>query len=151
MAEKTEILFVKLNGKNYISWEFQFWMFVRGNIFWRQIDGSNDKNIDIENWSWAPDDAKINSWILNSVEPLYALNQQSYSTAKEMWNYLQRVYNQENSAQRFQLGYDLSEYSQGNKTIEEYYAGFINLWMEYNSLAYATVSEIEIPALQKLH
>lgn len=151
MAEKTEILFVKLNGKNYISWEFQFWMFVRGNIFWRQIDGSNDKNIDIENWSWAPDDAKIISWILNSVEPLYALNQQSYSTAKEMWNYLQRVYNQENSAQRFQLGYDLSEYSQGNKTIEEYYAGFINLWMEYNSLAYATVSEIEIPALQKLH
>ena len=85
------------------------------------------------------------------MEPHFVLNLQSYPIAKEIWNYLKRVYNQENSTRRFQLRCDLSEYSQGNKTIEEYYAGFINLWTEFNSLAYATVSVTEIPALQNFH
>eukprot|EP00268_Persea_americana_P004183 TRINITY_DN11319_c0_g1_i1.p1 TRINITY_DN11319_c0_g1~~TRINITY_DN11319_c0_g1_i1.p1 ORF type:complete len:263 (-),score=23.88 TRINITY_DN11319_c0_g1_i1:1121-1909(-) len=152
MAEKTDFLSVRLNGKNYFSWDFQFRMFVHEKNLWGHIDGSNEKPTDVEKLAkWEIDDVKIISWILNSVELHFVLNLCSYPTAKEIWNYLKRVYNQEISARRFQLGCDLSEYSQGNKTIEEYYAGFINLWTEFNSLAYSTVSITEILALREFH
>ncbi|KAH0761783.1 hypothetical protein KY290_017856 [Solanum tuberosum] len=36
-----------------------------------------------------------------------------YKTAKAMWDYLQKVYNQDNSANCFQLKYEIANYSQG--------------------------------------
>lgn len=59
-----------------------------------------------------------------------------YKTAKDMWDYLNTVYNQDNSARQLQLEYEISEYSQGNKSIHDYYFGFVNLWMEYRELLY---------------
>ena len=60
MAEKTEFLSVRLNGKNYFSWEFQFRMFVLGKNLWGHIDGFNEKPIDVEKLAkWEIDDAKI--------------------------------------------------------------------------------------------
>ena len=60
MAEKTEFLSVRLYGKNYFSWEFQFRMFVRGKNLWGHIDGSNEKPNDVEKLAkWETDDAKI--------------------------------------------------------------------------------------------
>lgn len=37
MAEKYEILFVKFNGKNYHSWEFQIWISLKGKDLWGHI------------------------------------------------------------------------------------------------------------------
>lgn len=58
-----------------------------------------------------------------------------------MWQYLQRVHRQENSACRFQLGYKLGQYEQGEKNIQDYYSGLMNLWTEYASLVCATTAE----------
>ncbi|KAH0686266.1 hypothetical protein KY289_017028 [Solanum tuberosum] len=43
------------------------------------------------------------TWILRSIDPFIVLNLRPYKTAKAMWDYLQKVYNQDNSAKRFQL------------------------------------------------
>ncbi|KAJ0082196.1 hypothetical protein Patl1_12180 [Pistacia atlantica] len=38
------------------------------------------------------------TWILGSVDPIIVLNLRPYKTAKSMWEYLKKVYNQDNIA-----------------------------------------------------
>ncbi|KAL5743844.1 hypothetical protein ACOSQ2_026960 [Xanthoceras sorbifolium] len=54
-------------------------------------------------------------------------NLRSFGTAKEMLDYLKCIYHQDNTARRFQLELEMSNFSQGNLSIEQYYSGFLNL------------------------
>lgn len=40
MANKSEILPVNFDGKDYFLWEFHFWNFVEGKELWGFINGS---------------------------------------------------------------------------------------------------------------
>ena len=65
-----EAFLTRFNGKNYVSWEFQFQMFVKGKELWGHLDGSLPAPTYPEELSaWTTKDAKIVSWILGSVEP----------------------------------------------------------------------------------
>ena len=66
------------------------------------------------------------TWILNSVEPHLVLNLRPYKIATDMWNDLYIVYNQDNSARRFQLEYEMANFTQGSLSIEEYFFWFSN-------------------------
>ena len=79
------------------------------------------------------------TWILASVNQLIVFNLRSYKTAKDMWEYLKKVYNQDNTAKRFQLEYDIANYSQGNLSIQDYFSGFQSLWAEFVDIVYAKV------------
>ncbi|KAG6480996.1 hypothetical protein ZIOFF_057587 [Zingiber officinale] len=68
-----------------------------------------------------------------------------------MWDYLQRIYHQDNTARRFQLELEIGNFSQGNLPIEQYYFGFINLWSEYSSLIYSKVPKETLASLQAIH
>ncbi|XP_060669987.1 retrovirus-related Pol polyprotein from transposon RE1 isoform X4 [Ziziphus jujuba] len=68
-----------------------------------------------------------------------------------MWDFLKKIYHQDNSARRFQLELELSEYCQGNLSIQDYYSGFLNLWAEYKELVYASVPPEGLPILQQVH
>ncbi|KAH7541833.1 hypothetical protein FEM48_Zijuj02G0009500 [Ziziphus jujuba var. spinosa] len=155
MAEKYDILPVKLNGKNYFSWEFQFRMFVKGKNLWGHLDGSVSKpknESDIGKITqWNSNNAQVISWILGSVESQIVLSLRSFHFAKDMWDFLKKIYHQENSARRFQLELELSEYCQGNLSIQDYYSGFLNLWAEYKELVYAFVPPEGLPILQQVH
>jgi hypothetical protein len=50
-----------------------------------------------------------------------------FGSTREMWDYLKHIYHQDNTARRFQLEFEISNFSQGNLSIEQYYSGFINL------------------------
>lgn len=52
--------------------------------------------------------------ILRSVDSLIVLNLKVYKNAKVICDYLKKVYNQNNSAKRFQLEHDIINYSQGS-------------------------------------
>lgn len=75
----------------------------------------------------------------------------AYIAAKEMQDYLVTIYNQDHADHRFQLEIDMSKYCQGNKSIQKYHSGFVNLWAEYTELVYHNMKEAEILALQKYH
>ena len=80
------------NGKNYASWEFQFKMFVKGKELWGHLDGSSTAPTDPKELSsWEGKDAKIDSWLLSSVEPHMVNNLRGFTTAKEMWDYLRII------------------------------------------------------------
>ena len=54
------------------------------------------------------------SWILGRVEPSILLNLKPYKTSREMWGYMKKVYNQSNTARRFQLQLELGQLVQGS-------------------------------------
>jgi hypothetical protein len=64
------------------------------------------------------------TWILSSVEPHLVLNLRPYKIAAIVWNYLNKVYNQDNTTRHFQLEYKMTNFTQGSLSIEKYFSGF---------------------------
>ncbi|KAG6754786.1 hypothetical protein POTOM_040582 [Populus tomentosa] len=92
------------------------------------LDSSSPAPTDPQELSiWTTKDAKIVSWILGSVEPHMINNLRLFGTGKEIWNYFRRIYSQNNSAKKFQVKMGIANYKQGNLSIEQFYAGFLNL------------------------
>jgi hypothetical protein len=79
------------------------------------------------------------------------LNLRAYKTTKTMWEYLLKVYHQDNTARRFQLEYEIASYTQGNLSIQEYFSGFQNLWGEFSDVVYAKLPAGSISAVQAVH
>ena len=97
---------IKLTGKNYAAWEFQFRMFLKGKELWSHIDGSSSALTDAKEVTrWEAKDARIVSWILASIEPQMVNNLRSFNTAKEMWDFLKRIYLQDNTDDVFNLNW----------------------------------------------
>ena len=68
-----------------------------------------------------------------------------------MWNYLHTVYNQDNSARRFQLEYEMANFTQGSLSIEEYFSGFQTLWTDYSNIVYVNVPAATLSVVQVVH
>lgn len=100
---------------------------------------------------WEVKDAQIMSWILGSVESNIILNLRPYKTAAEMWNYVKKVYYQQNSARRFQLEYEIASLQQGSLSISNFYSSFMNIWAEYNDIVYATIPSESLRGAQSIH
>ncbi|KAH0658127.1 hypothetical protein KY285_026688 [Solanum tuberosum] len=62
-----------------------------------------------------------------------------HKTTKSMLYYLQKVYNQDHSARRFQLEHEIAMYSQGGLSVQDYFSGFQNLWAEFTDIVYAKI------------
>lgn len=45
-------------------------------------------------------------------------NLHSFSIAQKMWNYLKRIYNQDNAVKRFQLELEIANYKQGTLSVQ---------------------------------
>ena len=151
--DKSEISLIKFNGTNYSSWAFQFQIYLKGKELWGHVDGTDPKPLeDVKAVSkWETKDAQIMTWLLGSVDPQYILNLRTYKTAKEMWDYLQQVYQQDNSARRFHLEHELSQFNQGTLSIQEYYSHFIRLWTDYTEIIYSSLPDASIAVVQSIH
>ena len=68
-----------------------------------------------------------------------------------MWNYLNTIYNQDNSARHFQLEYEMTNFTQGGLSIEEYFSGFQTLRIDYSDIVYANVLAAALFAVQVVH
>ncbi|KAJ0046336.1 hypothetical protein Pint_05309 [Pistacia integerrima] len=91
------------------------------------------------------------TWILGSVDPIIVLNLRPYKTAKSMWEYLKKVYNQDNIVRRSQLEYEIASYTQGDLSIQDYFSGFNNIWGEFTDIIYAKVLEDSLSVVQEIH
>ncbi|KAJ0099539.1 hypothetical protein Patl1_19930 [Pistacia atlantica] len=100
---------------------------------------------------WEIKDARVMTWILSSVEPHLVLNLNHYKTIAAVWNYLNKIYNQDNSARRFQLEYEMANFTQGSLSIEEYFSSFQTLWTYYSDIVYANVPAAALSTVQIVH
>jgi len=96
-------------------------------------------------------DAQVMSWVLGSVDPNIVLNLRPYKTATTMWNYLKKVYNQNNAARRFQLEHDITLFKQDSLSVSEFYSQFMNLWAEYTEIVYADLTSKGLSYVQFVH
>ncbi|KAK3028508.1 hypothetical protein RJ639_038576 [Escallonia herrerae] len=106
----------------------------KGKGLWGYVDGSEPQPAAIkvkEAAQWKVNNAKVISWILGSVDTSISIPMRGLHTAKDMWEYFEKVYQQSNFSLKFQVEHDIFIYGQGEKSIHDYYAGFMNLWTEY--------------------
>ena len=113
---------------------FQFELYLEAKELWGHVSRSDPKPIDDAKKiaTWNTKDAKIKTWILGSVEPHLILNLKPYKTSKGMWDYLKKVYHQDNSTRQYHLEGEIGNYAQGKLSIQDYYSSFHNLWAEYD-------------------
>lgn len=78
-------------------------------------------------------------------------NLRGLTTFRTMWDYLWRIYYQNNSARKFQMELDIENYRQGNLSIEKFYSGLTNLWSDYSGLVHSQVPKEALAALQPVH
>lgn len=142
-SDKYDAFLIRFNGTNYSAWAFHFEIFVKGKDLWGHVDGRKpapDKDIDQDGHAkWEVKDAQIMAWILGSVESNFILNLRPFKTAAGMWNHLKKLYSQTNTARRFQLEHELANLQQGSLSISDFYSSFMNLWVEYTDIIYATL------------
>ncbi|KAJ4716681.1 hypothetical protein OWV82_011663 [Melia azedarach] len=146
---------VKFTGKNYSTWAFQFEFFLKGKDLWGYIDGTDvaptsdtAKSKDVASSpSWAVLDARTMSWLFDSVEAHIVTNLRAHRSAQSMWNYLQRVYHQDNDACRFQLEHVIAMFQHGSLSIQDYYSAFMTLWHEYTDLV---TTDVPVAALKTI-
>ncbi|XP_060185890.1 uncharacterized protein LOC132615322 [Lycium barbarum] len=118
----------------------------------KYVDGSDPAPTDpIKLGQWKVQDARMMTWILGSIDPIIILNLRPYKTAKAMREYLQKVYNQDNSARRFQLEHEIANYSQGSLSVQDYFSGFQNLWAKFTDIVYAKILAESLSITQAFH
>ncbi|XP_068666357.1 uncharacterized protein [Aristolochia californica] len=119
-TDKLDFTPIQFTGKNYSAWEFQFQLFVMGKDLWGHIDGSYPAPRDAKALSkWTTMDARVMTWILASIEPHLVLNLRPYKTTTDMWNYLHKVYHQTSTARRFQVKYEMANFTSGLQAVHE--------------------------------
>nr|XP_017242423.1 PREDICTED: uncharacterized protein LOC108214761 [Daucus carota subsp. sativus]XP_017254442.1 PREDICTED: uncharacterized protein LOC108224370 [Daucus carota subsp. sativus] len=153
--DKYDTLLVRLNGKNYSAWSFHFQIFVKGKDLWGYVSGTTiapDKEKDKAEYAkWETKDAQIMGWLLGSVDPNIILNLRPFKTSAEMWAYLKKIYSQQNTARRFQLEHDIGKLQQDGLSISDFYSHFMNLWVEYADIVYASVPAEGLKSVQNVH
>ena len=151
-SDKLESFPIRFTYKNYSAWEFQFKLFVKGKELCGHIDGSVPAPQCAEALSkWEIHDARVMTWLLSSVNSHLVLNLRPYKTIAAMWTYLNTVYNQDNSAKRFHLEYEMANFTQGSLSIEEYFSGFQTLWADYCDIVYSNVPTAALFVVREVH
>ena len=155
-----DIIPVKLDGTNYMSWSFHLKNFVEGQGLLGYLDGTNTAPIAVTFTSsaadaktlatWNQNNAKVVTWILNYVDSSISLALQAYTKASDMWVHLKKLYQQANKARRFILDIELAKYCQNEKTILQYYSGFLALRTERDQMLLHLVSTEFHPKAIKL-
>eukprot|EP00268_Persea_americana_P025756 TRINITY_DN25109_c1_g1_i1.p1 TRINITY_DN25109_c1_g1~~TRINITY_DN25109_c1_g1_i1.p1 ORF type:complete len:194 (+),score=28.25 TRINITY_DN25109_c1_g1_i1:528-1109(+) len=160
--DKNDIIPVKMNGTNCMTWSFHLKNFVEGKGMLGYLDGTVPKPL-VDSSSiasrtadekavatWNQNNAKVVTWILNSVDPSLSMSLQAFTKASDMWNPMKKLYHQTNKARKFHLDTELVKYCQGDKTAQEYYNGFLALWTERDQMPLYSVSSEFLPQALKL-
>ena len=142
--DKYDVIPVKFNGNNYMAWSSHPKNFVEGQGPFGYLDGSITKPTTSTDTkalaTWSKENAKVITWILNSIDPSLAIALQAYTTASDMWGHLKNVYHQTNKAREFHLDSEITKFSQGDKSVQAYFNGFLTLWTEMNAMIIQSVS-----------
>ncbi|XP_070675617.1 uncharacterized protein [Malus domestica] len=72
--------------------------------------------------------SNIITWINNSVDLAIGMQLAKFSTSKEVWDHLAKLYTKANFAKRYQLEMKICTIQQGDKSIQVFYNELSNLW-----------------------
>lgn len=84
------------------------------------------------------------------MDPSLTLPLKAFRKASVMWNHMKKLYHQTNKARRFHLDTELVKYCQNDKTVQQYYSGFLALWTKRDQMLLYYVSTEFLPHALKL-
>ncbi|TQD70136.1 hypothetical protein C1H46_044329 [Malus baccata] len=139
---------VKLHGNNYVYWAYVMKNFLIGKGLWGYVSGKvsipdkpKDENYDELLTAWEMNNSKIITWINNSVDMAIGIQLAKFSTSKEVWDHLAKLYTKANFAKRYQLEMEIRAIQQGEKSIQDFYNEMTSLW---DQLALTEPKELSI-------
>ncbi|CAN1240951.1 Retrovirus-related Pol polyprotein from transposon TNT 1-94 [Linum perenne] len=143
-VEKMEYQSVRFNGKNYAIWEFQFRYVVASKGLLSCLDGPVVEpalaEFNRSRETWLLNNARVFSWLINSVDPRIALTFRTFTSATAIWSHLERTYAKPNSSKLFEIEYELAKLTQGDKDINSFYNIALDLWTEQDLLSRSLLS-----------
>ena len=77
--------------------------------------------------TWEANNAKIITWINNSIEHSISTQLAKNETTKEIQDHLQRLFTQSNFAKQYQLENDIRALHQKNMSIQKFYSAMTDL------------------------
>ncbi|CAN6709012.1 unnamed protein product [Malus baccata var. baccata] len=142
---------VKLNGNNYVYWAYVMKNFLIRKGLWGYVSGmisipnnpKDEKHVELVA-AWEMNNSKIITWINNSVDLAIGMQLAKFSTSKEVWDHLAKLYTKANFAKRYQLEMEIRTIQQGDKSIQVFYNELTNLW---DQLALSEPEELGIVKL----
>ncbi|XP_031263267.1 uncharacterized protein LOC116121448 [Pistacia vera] len=125
---------VRLDDKNYFCWSYVMRNFLKVKKMWGYVSGTSVKLRNTDECyaalidAWEANNAKIITWINNSVEHSIGTQLAKYETTKEIWDHLQKLFTQSNFAKQYQLENDIRALQQKNMSVHEFYSAMTALW-----------------------
>ncbi|KAK3011674.1 hypothetical protein RJ639_010687 [Escallonia herrerae] len=118
-------------------------IYITGKELRGYLDGSvvaiKESDINYANLQqeWETNNARILSWINNSIEPSIRMHFSNFTSAKEVWDYLEGLYMQSNFAKRYELENVIRGERQDDKFVQEFYNVMNRIWdpLELKKLA----------------
>ena len=102
---------------------------MRGYVSGTYVIPKNTKEGDVVMiYTWETNNAKMITWINNSVEHFISTQLAKYETTKGVWDHLQKLFTQSNFAKQYQLEDDIRAIHQKNMSIQEFYSAMTDLW-----------------------
>uniref|UniRef100_A0A5B7BTX9 Retrotransposon Copia-like N-terminal domain-containing protein n=1 Tax=Davidia involucrata TaxID=16924 RepID=A0A5B7BTX9_DAVIN len=133
--DSLQAISVKLVGHNYIYWAYVMKNFLLGKNMWDYITREEAAPTDTKaanhaelQKTWNVNNAKIITWINNSVDQTIGVQLAKFNTAKQIWEYLSKLYVQSNFAKRYQLEADIRAARQEDRSIQEFYSVMTGFW-----------------------
>ncbi|KAG8371600.1 hypothetical protein BUALT_Bualt13G0104800 [Buddleja alternifolia] len=125
---------VRLDGKNYSYWSYVMINFLKGKGLWDYVFGkakcpkTGDEKFDELFRVWETNNSKIITWINNSVEQRIGVQLAKFNNAKEIWDYLSRLFVQNNFAVKYQLQSEIRALVQNDLGIQDFFCAMTTLW-----------------------
>ncbi|XP_074314841.1 uncharacterized protein LOC141651010 [Silene latifolia] len=121
----------KLSGiDNYYEWKRQMEIAISIKRKLGLLTGVVKKptNDPLREAAWITCNSQLIAWLLHNMEPQIRRSVMYSSTAKEIWDYLQRKFSVSNGGCKFRLNKELYDLEQGDKSICEYFTELRILW-----------------------
>lgn len=125
---------VRLDGKNYSYWNYVMTNFLKGKGVWEYVSGKiKCPVVGVEKFDelfriWDTNNSKIITWINNSVEHRIGVQLAKFKTAKEIWDYLSKLFVQNNFAVKYQLQSEIRALVQNDLSIQDFFCAMTTLW-----------------------
>ncbi|KAL2253435.1 UNVERIFIED_CONTAM: Retrovirus-related Pol polyprotein from transposon RE1 [Sesamum indicum] len=138
-SDHTGIVMVSamLTGSNYFAWSRAIRRALTAKMKLDFVDGTAVRppgnTDDFKKWNRI--DSMVTTWILNCMSKELAESFMYVSSSRELWLELEARFGESNSPMIYQLQREISQVTQGNMSITEYYTKIKRLWDELTCLA----------------
>lgn len=90
--DKFDTNLIKLNGKNFNSWAYQFELYLKGEKLWGHISGSKTRPTDEDKvLDWETKNLKLLAGIWDQSIQFFSCISNHARLQKEMWAYMKRI------------------------------------------------------------